>query len=231
VSASSVADSGASVSVADFVDRVKAGIGDTGSAHVNLSVTGAMKATGAGDVRYGGAGPEGRFEISVPEMLPGTVTALVVGHAAYVSVPGMTEPGKFFKVDKHMLPMGDLGGVELSPQAVYKAIEAGIVKVDDLGTATVGGDATDHYRVHLDPMKTADELGLGAKLASVPDVPKTVAADLWLDGQDRVRRFSMDAKGTTVQLDLTKWGEPVEVKAPAAKDLVESPQFGMNGQG
>jgi hypothetical protein len=76
-------------------------------------------------------------------------------------------------------------------------------------------------------MKAADELGLADKLGSVPDVPKTVEADLWLDGQDHVRRFSMDAKGTTVQVDLTKWGESVEVQAPSPKDVVEAPPMGM----
>ncbi|CAA9349063.1 MAG: hypothetical protein AVDCRST_MAG34-1636 [uncultured Nocardioidaceae bacterium] len=232
------ADTGAStLSPSAFVDRVRSGIGDSGSAHAVLRVTGAMAADGEGDVEYGPGGPEGRFTLSVPAMGTGEITALLVDHTLYVAVPGMTQPGQYFKVDKELL--AGLGGPghakgmddhhSMSPEVVLAAIEAGIKKVETLGAETVGGEPVEHFRLTLDPQGAAEALGLADKLDAVTKesgesgVPDSLVADVWLDAEDRLRQFDIEVEGATVHLELSKWGEPVDVEAPAAKDLVPAP--------
>jgi hypothetical protein len=225
--------------VGAFVDRVRAGLGDSGTVHVQVTATGATAASAAGDVSYGPDGPEVRITASAPMLGQGKATFIVVGQAAFVSVPGFTEPGKYLKIDKHSLgSMGPMAGhPDLSPEDMFAAVRAAIVGVDDLGSADVAGTPTTHYRLQLDPAKAMKSLG--DQLRGMPMSPDQlgkigkVDVDFWLDGSDRIRRVQTELQGTTVDVELSAWGEPVAIQAPPAADVVQAPPgpMIMGGQG
>jgi hypothetical protein len=54
-------------------------------------------------------------------------------------------------------------------------------------------------------------------------LPRTLVADVWLDGQDRVRQVQAELRGTKVDVDLTGWGQHVDVQPPAPGDVVPAP--------
>jgi hypothetical protein len=164
----------------------------------------------------------------------GEITALLVDRKLYVAVPGMTQPGQYFMVDKRSLSgLGAMGGPghhdgmgdhpAVSPDALFAALQAGIEKVETLGADTVGGAPVEHFRVTVDPRDAAKALGMAHKMDAASGVPESVVADVWLDAEDRLRQLDMEAKGASLHLELSKWGEPVDLEAPAAKDLVPAP--------
>jgi hypothetical protein len=54
-------------------------------------------------------------------------------------------------------------------------------------------------------------------------MPKTIEYDVWVDEQALVRRMVLDLDEGSVDMEMSEWGEPVSIKAPAAADLVEAP--------
>ena len=86
------------------------------------------------------------------------------------------------------------------------------------------GEQLGHYKVELDTSKVKQF----KELPSQAEVPKTVAYDLWLDDDNRMRKMTMEmAMGgapTKMEVAFTDWGEPVDIAAPPASEIVEQPQ-------
>jgi hypothetical protein len=59
--------------------------------------------------------------------------------------------------------------------------------------------------------------------SAVPGMPETITYQVWLDGQDRMRRMRLDIQGTRLQIDISDWGEPVDITAPPRSALVKTP--------
>jgi hypothetical protein len=74
---------------------------------------------------------------------------------------------------------------------------AGASEVEEVGTETVRGVETTHYRA-------TGERG---------------SMEVWLDSEDRVRRFSTDGEDLTLTYELFAFGEPVEITAPRADEV------------
>ncbi len=56
-------------------------------------------------------------------------------------------------------------------------------------------------------------------------MPETLTYDMWLDDKDLLRRMQFDLSGVKMDMLMSRWGEPVEVQAPPADAIVESPQM------
>jgi lipoprotein LprG len=54
-------------------------------------------------------------------------------------------------------------------------------------------------------------------------LPETLDYDLWVTDDNLVRRVVMNVMGMSMQMDYTEWGEPVDIKAPAAADIIKAP--------
>ena len=94
-------------------------------------------------------------------------------------------------------------------------------KVTDLGTATIDGATTHHYRANVDLAKAMAKLSSKVRdraKASLKDFGATFPMDVWIgeDGLPRRMRVRLDAAGVGVdeRIDFTKYGEPVDVQAP-----------------
>lgn len=242
-------------SVDAFLSRVESGLGRSGSAHLQLTATGNMPGTAQGDVSYGAAGLTARITATAPILGDAAATVIVVGHTVYASVPGLTPPGKFLRIEPQSLGGPSLGrhgsALPLDPSDLLGGLRAGVTGVEVVGTEQVGGASLDHYRVHVSPAKAAAAMrslfgsapagGLGRGMdhgmprsmgtgsgggggSMTGSLPKSVVADVWLDSQDHVRQVRADLGGTKVQVQLSRWGEPVDVQAPPADDVVEMPK-------
>jgi hypothetical protein len=244
------------VSVDAFLSRVEAGLQDSPSAHLRMTVTGAVQATATGDVSFSATDLRLRTSVRAPMLGTDPATVIVVGDTAYVAVPGFTPPGKYVRIERGARGMRP--GAGSSPAALLAALRAAVVRVDDLGAERVAGTATEHYRLHLAPGKAFHRvgapLGRGGGPGPMPGVhsgppsmmgppgtdpgmpgpgmmgpgmmgrlPRTLVADVWLDGQDRVRQVQAELRGTKVDVDLTGWGQHVDVQPPAPGDVVPAP--------
>ena len=119
-------------------------------------------------------------------------------------------------------------------QALQQVEAAGSVK--SIGTETIDGVATTHYQVtNIDISK----LPQGAKLQSLGDV-KYGPIDVWVGNKDGyIYRESMSftyavsgqSASMSSQLDLSKFGEKVNVKVPPASEVFDATSLASGGLG
>ena len=108
--------------------------------------------------------------------------------------------------------------------------KAGSVK--KVGSDVVGGVDTTHYKVTIDLAKAPN----GAQLMKIANV-KALPVDVWVDDQDLLRRmtetYSVTTGGqtvaTTMQMDLSSYGEHVNVQVPSADETVDVTKLGGTG--
>lgn len=203
---------------AAFLDRLKAGMGQTGSVHVAMKMTGPASMTAQGDTTYGPDGNDMQLRMQMSGIATGAIQMVVVDGKAYMSMPGVTEPGQFFKVDQSNPAMAGLDD-GLSPADSLAAFQAGLQSVDDLGPDEIGGETLSHYRLHLDAKAALSAAGQ----ATVPGLPDTLVYDVWLDKADHMRRLTYSLGGTQMTMDMTGWGQQVDIVAPDPKDVVDAP--------
>lgn len=125
--------------------------------------------------------------------------------------------------------------------------------VTNLGSETVRGASTTHYRTQVD-LNKAIEKADKSDAKEMRDVIKqlgmsTLPIDVWLDSEDRIARFREDIdlshakltgdeaslKSISVTMELFDFGKPVNVAVPDASEVVKfTDQFGnipANGKG
>ena len=221
------------VAVDAFLGTLKAGYGDAGSAHVTMRMVGGPAAVRVvGDMSYGDAGTAARVRTTVPGV-QGLAEVRLTGDQAFMSVPGVTPPGKFFELppDSPLLQGITQGAGSLSLDESFQAFDAALEKVKSLGIDEIGGEPTKHYRLWVDSKKALKASGMAATPegeAALGAIPPTLVYDLWLDGDDHMRRLTFEVGPMRVVMDLTHWGVPVTVEAPPASDLVAAPS-GVTG--
>lgn len=98
-----------------------------------------------------------------------------------------------------------------------------------IGSETIDGVETTHYKVTIDLTKAPNGRQL-MKLTNLESLP----ADVWIDGQDQLRRmtesYSVTSSGQTIatsmQIDLSNYGEQVNVQVPSADETVDMTSLG-----
>lgn len=114
------------------------------------------------------------------------------------------------------------------PTDMLAALEkSGSVK--KVGSDTIDGVDTTHYTVTVDLAKVPN----GSRLQQLTNL-KTLPVDVWVDGQNLLRRVSESYTATTVgstvatsmQMDFTNYGEQVNVQVPSASETVDMTSLG-----
>ena len=206
--------------VAAFLGRLRAGFGDEGSVHVSMRMTGPQTMEGEGDTVYGPDGSDLRMTVLMPDMGEQAMTMIVTDRRAFVSMPGLTPQGKFIEIGKDDPLYSQFSGTGMSPAESFAGFEAGLEKVEPLGKQRILGEQTERVRLHVDAARAMEAMGTPV----VPGLPEKVTYDLWLDGQDRMRRLRYALAGTSVVMDMTQWGSEVRIDPPPKSQIVEAPQ-------
>jgi len=110
---------------------------------------------------------------------------------------------------------GNMSSFEPAQMArVFKSIST-LTKV---GSETVDGVPTTHYKVSIDTAKASDLLNLpaGADTSALPD---TLTYDVWVDGSARMVKMAMSMKQVTMDMHFSHWNEPVHVVTPPASQV------------
>jgi hypothetical protein len=186
-------------------------------------------------------GHKGRMSLQIPQ-LRGTMDAVFLNRIIYLHFPaaiaGKIPGGKSWvklDLDKAARQQGiDLGALQSTStnndpaQQLAQLRGAGDVK--KVGTETIRGTKTTHYKATIDLRKAADRAPADQRAAakrSVEQIIKltgssTVPTEVWLDKQGRARRmsFTMKAQGQSLRetMDLYDFGTREAIKAPPASD-------------
>lgn len=207
---------------AELLAAMKAAVADKQTAHLVMEMGGGGQSMSAeGDVSYAGDTTAMQLSMQSPQMGQGTIEMRMVDNVMYMSMPPMTPEGKFmmFDLDDPSSPLGALGGVtQGDPLETFKAFDEGLRDVEYLGSEEVDGEEMDHYVLTVDGKAAAKAQGVPAG-----SVPEELTYDLWLDGDDLMRRVQYTMAGGGVTISMSDWGEPVTVKAPAKADIVQMP--------
>lgn len=127
-----------------------------------------------------------------------------------------------------------LAGSQVQPGDLLSMLMAEGAKIQNLGSATVDGAATTHYRVTIDTAKALQAKGLSTPLlAGVAAQVPTVPADVWIGKDGLVHRVAVSLGAAQRQLglklDLYDYGADVNIAAPPSSDVFDATQFAQQG--
>lgn len=205
----------------EFLARLRRGMGTRGSAHMEMTVSGPAASRSSGDLRYDARGSEIRLTSRTPVLGSGELQIVVLRDAAYVSIPGLTPRGRYIRIGTDDPRFEQLAGasLQLSPEQSVKAFRAGLISVEDRGRDTVQGVATTRYEVTADSVRALQAQGGDV----VPGMPETLTYQVWLDREDHMRRMGLRIRGVRLAMELSRWGEPVDIQRPPRSALVDPP--------
>lgn len=237
---------GGTVAAANMVDLAKS-IGDKtadkSSAHMKLTADAAGQTiTGEGDVKFGAQDAAMSMDMSTSE---GDMSMVLLDAALYIKLPQELEPGKaWIKIDsssnselaKALGSMTEQMSKNADPRATLKEFEKS-GEITDSKEEELDGQKTTHYTITVDVQKLADgqtdETMKAALEESIKGGLKDFEVDVWVNEEELPVRIALDmptpdpttGATTTVkmQIDYTKWGEPVEITAPPAEQIAELP--------
>jgi hypothetical protein len=221
--ASQDAASGQGYDAEQLVAAMKAAFADHRSTHLVMRTNGVAEMRAVGDVDYTHRSPAMRMRMTMPAMGVEAMEMRVVDGTFYLSMPPATPKGKFlaFRTDDPNSPLAAMGDLttQMDPMRSFDAFEHGLTDVEFVGAEQVGGETLDHYRLTVD---TAAALK-GMKQQRAAGMPETISYELWLDGEDLMRKVVFDISGMSMSMEMTRWGEPVKVSAPPRAAVVETP--------
>lgn len=180
--------------------------------------------TAQGQMSYGTGAPEMALTMDLGQAGLGTMEMRLVGGKVYMNIPGVTPVGKFFEISGQGAGMGDLVDEfsNMTPDASIELMAQALERMVLVGEEKIGSEDTQRYRLTVNTADSQALLGQ-TETQGLPALPETIDYDMWVTQDDLIRRISMDIEGVGVQLDYTDWGKPVDIKAPAPRDIVQAP--------
>lgn len=235
----------APVAAANLVDLAKSlgeETAEASTAHMTLTgdVAG-MSMTGEGDLRFGAEDAAISMNISTTE---GDMSMVFMDGVLYMKLPQELEAGKpWIKIDSNTNSeiAAALGSANeqlsksVDPRKALQEFEkAG--EITDSEQTELDGKKVTHYTITVDAQKLVDtQTDPEAKAEAQKAVDagmKEFPVEVWIDEDGLPARFAMemaapDGSGSTatvkMQVDYTKWGEPVDITAPPAEQIAELP--------
>jgi hypothetical protein len=180
-----------------------------------------------------------------------TMETLVIDKVAYIKMPFLSRvlgkgENKWIKLETNAAAglLGDAGSGLGSDGATSLGLLAGLPddKVQNLGSVDLDGVRTTHFRAEL----SADDLIAATTVADLPDAQRSKVEDAlagltgdatleaWVDDDGLVRRqlVDMTVNDQVIKVDTrySKFGEAVNIVAPAASDVIDMPGFGNDAR-
>jgi hypothetical protein len=248
---------------------------DARSARVSYSATfdvaaapepGSISMTGEGLFDY--ANRRGRMVFDLTQVLRpsgevpedvGEVEMIFAESVLYMKMPFLTqllpEPKPWIKVDLDAARRGGAAVGQLEqlgqsdPMHVLELLGGTTRDVDDLGTESVRGAQTTHYRTVLDLVRAARDASGGARPSVYGLMQRTGArempADVWIDRDGRMRKMTYrveltpppgaatapDPDTMSVAMELYEFGVDVRVSPPPDGEVVDLVELSQQQEG
>ena len=207
----------------------------------NISVAGQtipMKGNGAIDMRRRAA--HMTMSTSIPPMGDVAIEEILDGTTIYMKMPQLAQlPGgkPWAKID--LQKAGKAAGIDFSKlmqngqtnPADMLGYLKGVGSSKKVGTESIRGAVTTHYRSQIDLKKAADKLGDKKTADSMKQLfsqsgVSSFPVDVWIDRSGRVRRESMSMKfggavggAMDMTIEFTRFGVPVDTTPPPADQV------------
>lgn len=218
---------GASLTKQSFAASVTAATSQAQSVHMtgSFSVQG-QQVTMSADESLGGTSiNDAAAAMTVDIAGMGSVEVRLVAGVAYINAGKLGLPGTstkpWMKVDLSDTsnPLGAAFAkmAAMNPARLMQAFKS-ISTLTEVGTETVDGIQSTHYKVTVDTAKVGDLLGM-PQGAAAGSLPKSVSYDVWVDGTNRPVQVTMNNAMFTVDLHFSRWGQAVHVVAPPASQV------------
>ncbi|MDC5697489.1 LppX_LprAFG lipoprotein [Intrasporangium calvum] len=202
-----------------FVAALLAGSTKMTTAHVEMAMEIEGQAvTMSGDMKMAGASPAMQMTMDMGEAM--SLDMILLESSLFLKgIPGL-EPGKWAKVavTGAMAEEFEKSLQQADPAQLAATYEKAVKDVKFVGAEEVDGEPVQHYEVTMDTKALGDTLPQDAK-----DLPDTVVYDMWLDADNRLRQVVYSVAGAEVEMKMSNYGEPVDISAPPAADVVEVP--------
>lgn len=204
---------------AAFVAAMKAAGQDATSAHVSMTMDAAgQKIAIEGDTKVDASNPAMKMSMDMGSSMK--LDMIVVDKKVYMKgFPGLAA-GKWAVIDSSSTTGKQLADAlnQADPSKMYDQFGAAVSDVKYVGEDTVDGAKTFKYDLTLDTKAMQAQLGSDAT-----KLPSTITYTAWLDEENHLRKVTFDLSGVKAVMTMSKYGEPVDITAPAAADTVKAP--------
>jgi hypothetical protein len=193
----------------NLVATMLAAMREQKTAHMTMDIGSSISAEA--DVRYAGDSTDMKMSM---DMGASKVEVIMVDGVMYMQ---QSAGGKYVKIGRDDPAMGNLLDQMSSfgPESSVAAMRGAVKKVEQVGSETVDGDKVTRYRVTVDSTSIAKTFGAGAA-----DLPKSLTYDLYVDDDHLMRRIDMTVSEQEISMKVSRWGEPVDIAAPPASQLL-----------
>jgi len=166
------------------------------------------------------------MNVTIPGLAEEPLELRLVDGVMYLNM-GQLSNDKFISFDlanPEGLPPGLDGlGDQLDPLKSLSDFSTGLKSATRQGTEDVDGEELERYTVVVDTTKVEAM----QELPGQAEVPPELEYDIWFDGEGLMRQMvtEVEMAGTSAETEikLFDWGEPVDIQAPPASDIVEQP--------
>lgn len=225
---------GTDVDTATFLQQTQQAQQQAKTFHIDMTMSAQgqqLKLVGDQDVADPNA-PKAKLTMSAPGQQQG-VNLVLDGQNVFMQMPGQAG-GKYVKMS--MQEIAASGGADfkklMNPSESLKAQQQAIDKITFKGEEDVSGTKLRRYALVIDPVKAQQAAGA----TNVPTPTGTAAAkipyDVWVDSNKLVRKMQLEQNGAKVQMDMSKYGEPVSITVPPSDQVTTPPaQPGSNPTG
>lgn len=217
-----------SLTEANFVTTITAAQQKAKSSHVSMNIGAAgQKITAEGDVQVGAtaADTKAAMTMNLGSVGVGKLEMRLIDSAFFINLGSMSD-NKFAKIDltDSSNPIAkQYGGMldQLDPSKQLDQFKSALTGLEKKGDAvTLDGVKAQPYVLTLDTSKIKGLESLGA--AAAGQIPKSLSYTMFVGPDNLPRRLVTSAAGTDVTLDYSKWGESVDIKAPAKDQITDS---------
>ena len=205
---------------AAFVAAMKAAGKNATTAHVTMDMDAAgQKIAIAGDTRMDAANPAMKMSMDMGSSMK--LEMILVDKKIFMKgFPGLAA-GKWASIDSSS-PTGKQLAQSLDqadPTKMYDQFGAAVSDVKFVGEDSVDGAKAFKYDLTVDTKAMQAQLPSSEKTK----LPDTIKYTAWLDEKDQLRKVTFNLMGVKADMTMGKYGEPVDIKAPAAADTVKAP--------
>ena len=161
-----------------------------------------------------------------------TMDMRLVDATLYMNMGQMTQD-KFVKIDltDESNPLGRQFSQltdQMDPAKQLAQLEEAVTKFEKKGEPQkIDGVATQSYAVTVDTSKLKALADLPSSATS--QLPKTIDYTMYVGSDNLLRRMEFDLAGSKAQIDYSKWGEPVEIEAPAPNEISDQDMSELMG--
>ncbi|MBO0610826.1 hypothetical protein [Myceligenerans salitolerans] len=228
------------LSVSDFVERSTAAQAAMSTMRYTATFSGpAAEAQGMADAGMQGAMATGETAADTAMQMTmdiegATFDMIMVGGDFYMNMGPLTQD-KYLHVTGEDSSRAELDAMmqqldQANIAGQTRAMEGAVSEVTEVGTETVNGVETHHYAVTVDLAKAKDLAALGIDEAMAREMG-TMEVEYFLDEEDVPHRvvttMAEGEQDLVVTVDITDQGEPVDIAAPAAGQIIDASEMGM----